>query len=331
MSSVDVIVPCYRYGRYLPQCVQSVLTQLGPTVRVLIIDDASPDDTSEIASDLARGDSRVTFWQHASNKGHIATYNEGIEWVSADYMLLLSADDYLLPGALGRAAKVLDAHPEVGFTFGEALRIDDSSVTAQPSNPEDTNSVQILSGMQFIRLCAASNIVPSPTAVVRAGLQKRIGGYRPELPHSGDMEMWLRFGSQAAVAKIGAYQAVYRRHSQNMSLSYMENAWLRDLEQRKAALTCFFEFCADKLPDCEQLRRKLLRSLACTALGCANHALGRDEVKSCDQLMQFATSVYPQAKRSLRWMRLSLKRTVLYGSAFAIRQARTGKAESSEN
>src|SRR5215471_13341349 len=54
----------------------------------------------------------------------IATYNEGIDWVSADYMLLLSADDYLLPGALDRAAAVLDAHLEVGFVFGRAVELD---------------------------------------------------------------------------------------------------------------------------------------------------------------------------------------------------------------
>src|SRR3979490_235845 len=104
MSSVDVIVPCYRYGKFLRQCVESVLTQEGVAIRVMVIDDASPDDTAEIAESLLKEDSRVSYISHKSNKGHISTYNEGIDWVSADYMLILSADDYLLPGALARAA-----------------------------------------------------------------------------------------------------------------------------------------------------------------------------------------------------------------------------------
>ena len=54
MSSVDVIVPCYRYGHFLRDCVESVLAQAGPSVRVLIIDDASPDNTAEVASDLTK-------------------------------------------------------------------------------------------------------------------------------------------------------------------------------------------------------------------------------------------------------------------------------------
>src|SRR5207253_8052097 len=95
-------------------------------VRVLIIDDASPDNTAEVAAELVREDPRVSFIRHIENKGHINTYNEGIEWASADYMLLLSADDYLLPGALSRATGLMEAHPEVGFTFGKAIELSDS-------------------------------------------------------------------------------------------------------------------------------------------------------------------------------------------------------------
>jgi len=101
------------------------LGQAGVDVRVLVIDDASPDNTAEVAAALAGKDPRVIIIRHATNKGHIKTYNEGIEWASADYMLLLSADDYLLPGALRRAAELMDAYPEVGFTFGNVIELSD--------------------------------------------------------------------------------------------------------------------------------------------------------------------------------------------------------------
>lgn len=63
-SSVDVVVPCYRYGHFLRQCVESVLSQASVDVRVLIIDDASPDNTAEVASALASMDPRVYFVRH---------------------------------------------------------------------------------------------------------------------------------------------------------------------------------------------------------------------------------------------------------------------------
>ena len=52
--TVSVVIPCYRYGRFLPACVQSVLDQDGVDVRVLIIDDASPDDSAEVAAGWRR-------------------------------------------------------------------------------------------------------------------------------------------------------------------------------------------------------------------------------------------------------------------------------------
>src|ERR1700676_2500929 len=99
MSQVDVIVPCYQYGHFLRDCVASVLAQEAVELRVLVLDDASADDTAAIGAELAASDRRVEFRRHAVNQGHIATYNEGLDWASGDYTLLLDADDLLTPGA----------------------------------------------------------------------------------------------------------------------------------------------------------------------------------------------------------------------------------------
>jgi glycosyltransferase involved in cell wall biosynthesis len=122
MSSVSVVVPCYRYGRYLEESVGSVLDQEGVDVRVLVIDDASGDDSPDVAREIASRDPRVEVSVHAANRGHIGTYNEGLlDWASGDYTVLLSADDRLAPGALKRATELLDAHPNVGFAYGNVL------------------------------------------------------------------------------------------------------------------------------------------------------------------------------------------------------------------
>src|ERR1700730_1101828 len=121
MTSVDVVVPCYNYAQYLPCCIDMGLRQEELSVRVLIIDDASTDKTVEIGQSLAAHDPRVEFRSHSSNKGHIATYNEGLlEWASAEYSLLLSADDALPPGALARAGRLMNEHEEIGMTYGMA-------------------------------------------------------------------------------------------------------------------------------------------------------------------------------------------------------------------
>ena len=123
MTSVSVIIPCYKYGHFLEEAVTSVLDdQEGVDVRVLIIDDASSDDSADVARKIAARDPRVEVIVHTANKGNIATYNEGLlEWADGDYCVLLSADDRLTPGALRRARDLLDAHPGVGFVYGHSL------------------------------------------------------------------------------------------------------------------------------------------------------------------------------------------------------------------
>ncbi len=116
MSSVSVVIPCYMYGHFLEECAASVLDdQEGVDVRVLIIDDASPDDSAEVAHKIAARDPRVEVIVHEANQGNIATINEGLlDWADGDYWTVLSADDRLTPGALRRARDLLDAHPDAG-------------------------------------------------------------------------------------------------------------------------------------------------------------------------------------------------------------------------
>jgi Glycosyl transferase family 2 len=315
MSRIDVIIPCYNYGRFLYDCVNSVLGQVGVDVRVLVIDDASPDNTAEVAAALARENPRVTVIRHSANKGHIKTYNEGIEWASADYMLLLSADDYLLPGALARATNLMDAHPEVGFTFGNVIELSDNgNETPIKSIIEATC---ILEGCEFIALSGAENLVATCSAVVRTELQNRLGGYHNELPHTGDMEMWLRFAAHASVGFMSAYQGVYRCHSANMStryysisegrLIYTKNGRLADLQQRKSALDCFCERCTDIMPRSEHLCRRLYRRLSELAVGRASAAFNEGQIEESRQLSDFALAVCPEIKGSSAWAKLTCK------------------------
>ena len=89
MATVDIVIPCYNYGRFLEGCVNSVLSQSISDIRVLIIDDASSDGSQAIGEALAASDARVSFISHPKNRGHIKTYNEGIDWLELDYFLLL--------------------------------------------------------------------------------------------------------------------------------------------------------------------------------------------------------------------------------------------------
>ncbi len=318
MSSIDVVVPCYKYARYLRQCVSSILAQEVADLRVLVIDDASPDDTSEVGRELAREDPRVTLITHKHNLGHIATYNEGIAWLKADYMLLLSADDFLLPGALAAAVDALDRAPGTGLCIGAATEIDaadrkirkldvDVDFAGQPA--------RYLTGTEFAELCIRSrctNVVPTPTAVVRTRLLRESGGYRAELPHTADLEMWLRMAALSGVCVLARTQAVYRRHANNMSDAYYHDNCLLDLQQRRAAFDAFSETCAPQMPEAPALHQRFLAGLAREAVLQASGAFNEKRFDLSRQLADLALSFNPDIHRSRAWKLLSLKRFLGY-------------------
>ena len=294
MSVVDVIVPCYNYARYLRACVDSALSQADVDVRILIIDDASTDDTRAVATTLAREDSRVAYTCHPRNRGHIATYNEGLEWASGDYTVLLSADDMLTPGALSRAARLLDTTPGVGFVFGDHVRLMDGLGPSRPGPTARQCTPRIWDGAQWISaVCReGSTFIRSPEVVVRTQLYKALGGYRPELPHTADVEMWLRLAAHADVGQLDADQAVYRIHGNNMHSALAPTA-LQSLGHWKAAFETFFAHHHHHVRDSAELEKRASATLAIMALGAAcSPKHGRDRAAR-RQLIDFAIRMDP--------------------------------------
>ena len=88
MGSIDVVVPCFQYGRFLRDSVGSVLRQEISSLRVLIIDNGSTDNSLEVARQLASEDKRIQIIAHGINLGQQASFNEGIDWARADYFMI---------------------------------------------------------------------------------------------------------------------------------------------------------------------------------------------------------------------------------------------------
>jgi glycosyltransferase involved in cell wall biosynthesis len=311
MSRVDVIVPCYKYAHYLRQCVESVLGQSHGDLRVLIIDDCSPDNTEEVARGLVAQDRRVAYRRHETNRGHIATYNEGLEWSDGDYVLLLSADDLLTPGALERAVAVYGSAPNATLVFGREIRFSDSQPLPEPKGSGDDYDWQLIPGSGFIEECCRSsyNPVPTPTAVVRTAVLRQVGGYRPTLPHTADMEFWLRLAVAGLVCRIEADQAYKRKHNQNMSIYYLSSI-IRDISERRNVFAVLFKENGDRIEQRERLEHLAARSLGTATFWEASRAFDRGDLASCQELLDLALTLDPGLRDRPEWARFRWKRSL---------------------
>lgn len=314
MKRVDVVIPCYNYGRYLQRCVESVLSQRGVEVRVLIIDDASTDATAAIATSLVDEDVRVEFRRHQQNRGHIATYNEGLlDWASGDFALLLSADDLLVDGALGRAGRVLEQDSDIGLVYGLSLAFagDDFPSVADAGQFES----RVLEGVRFLERCYThGNPVPTPTAVVRTSVQKKIGGYDPALPHTADMEMWMRFALNGRIGVVGKVQALYRKHDANMSSRYYAQS-IGDRQEVLRACDSIAQVGGQSYPQLHEWLLALRQRLAYESFWDASVAIEVSDEEQFRSCLTFAEEAYPKIRRSWAWRRLQVKHAL--GPGFA--------------
>lgn len=300
-AHVAVVIPCYNYGRYLEACVASVLTQPGVTTQVHIIDDASTDGSTEIAAAIAARDSRVRLTCHHENKGHIATYNEGLSAVDSDYVVLLSADDMLAPGALARAAALMERFPSVGLVYGHPQAFE----TEPHQNGDRARNWSIWQGQRWIKaqFRRGLGIISSPEAVVRTSIQHQAGYYRPELPHSGDLEMWLRIADISDVGRVNGVDQAYRRLHGASMMTTGYGTLLRDLEERAKAYESFLAGSHLSLPRIESLRSTVNRRMAMEALEWSASKCAEGDASSADipAALAFARSIFAGAESSIAY------------------------------
>lgn len=300
-ANVAVVIPCYNYGRYLGACVDSVLTQRGVTTQVHILDDASTDGSPAVAEAIAAGDPRIRLTCHHENKGHIATYNEGLSAVDSDYVVLLSADDMLAPGALARATSLMENFPSVGLVYGHPQAFD----TEPHRSSDEPRNWSVWRGDKWIaaQFRRGLSIIHSPEAVVRTSVHHQAGYYRPELPHSGDLEMWLRIADISDVGRVNGVDQAYRRlHAESM-MTTGYGTLLRDLEERAKAYDSFLAGSRLSAPRIDSLRSIVRRRMAMEALewSASKCAAGDDSVDDIEAALAFARSVYPGAESSIAY------------------------------
>ena len=290
MCSIDVVVPCYQYGRFLGDCLGSILTQPVEDLHVLIIDNGSSDNTRDVAQQIASEDSRVELVSHRSNLGHHASYNEGIDWAKSDYFVLIDADDMMSPGCLLRATTVMESDDTIVFAHGTELETHlPKTALCQKSQDMQQPHWCISSGFDFIeRVCrAAGNPVGATTVVRRTSTQKKVGYYHRELERAVDLNMWLRLAMHGNVAETAMVQGIRRRHADQLSALYRKHL-VKDFD---ALLSNFEHFLLHEgacLPNSHNARRVVTRKLSCNAFLAGLKKLLKGHSEECIELFDFA-------------------------------------------
>jgi glycosyltransferase involved in cell wall biosynthesis len=202
---VAVVVTSYNYGKYLGAALDSLLNQTFKPAEIVVVDDGSTDNTTEIAKTFeAQGVKVIT----QKNQGVAAARNNGIAATKSELLICLDADDQLQPTYIEKMREAFVSDPALGVAYSDmALLKEDGSVQTGVFTSDFKWEVQAKGGER------PQNCVPC-AAMFRKSMWQRSGGYIQKYHPAEDAEFWAR-GLSLGFKAVKASQEplfIYRTH-----------------------------------------------------------------------------------------------------------------------
>lgn len=201
---VGVVVPCYNHGKYIKECLESILSQDYPSIDVALVDNGSKDNSKDVVSLLSGPTKKGNVWSfsNTARMGAAGARNQGIQMLAhCNYFLFLDADDILEPNVLTHMVAVLDEYKDIGMVYG------DYSIFVDGTDIEWREYKEPYSRRRVEQECFIN------TPLVRGETLMKVGPFDTELDGQEDFDMWIRL-TECALAYHIPISVVKTRHAE---------------------------------------------------------------------------------------------------------------------
>lgn len=211
---VTVICLCYNHAKFVEQSIDSVLNQDYPNVELVVVDDASSDNSVAIIEALIEKNTAVTFLKNESNIGNCASFNRAFRRSKGEFIIDLAADDILLPDRISVGVSDLEVKGDrYGVQYGAVELIDETGKSS--GNFYDLNSHTPVSGDLYQQLIEKF-FVSGPSMFMRRKVLEEMGGYDEQLDYE-DFDLCMRSSREYLYSFIQRTVVKKRIHSDNYS------------------------------------------------------------------------------------------------------------------
>jgi glycosyltransferase involved in cell wall biosynthesis len=226
---VSVCIPTFNSSRWIGEALASALAQEYANLEVVVVDNASTDDT--VARVAALEDPRVFIQVNPRNVGAVRNFNRCIRMARGEYVKLLMSDDLLFPDCARRMVELFEGRPDMGLVFStRAIHLEDPSdgnarrwkeaygkLHTQFERLGEVNDGRDLF-RQYLRKGFRMNFVGEPSCVmVRQGCFSRLGMFNTRMHQGCDFEMWARIMYYYGVGFIDRDLSAFRVHTSSSS------------------------------------------------------------------------------------------------------------------
>ena len=212
---ISIVMPTYnRADSFFRAAIESALNQTYKNFELIIIDDASTDNTSKLVNSF--NDKRIVYFQSDHNHGEYWATNYGIILAKGKYLTWLHSDDILPTNSLELRIKGLEVNPELDFVHGDIIIIDKNGKEIKRKESTDLNSEIVFKTFieNLIQGKMISTLVHHTTIMMKKNFFYKAGPFDCSLPFAGDIDWLIR------ALRIGEYKRIpqvlylYRIHEQ---------------------------------------------------------------------------------------------------------------------
>ena len=270
---VTVCLPVYRGAEWIARAIESCLAQTFKEFELLIVDNASPDETAAIARSY--DDDRIRVVVNETNVGMLPNHNRAIRLARGTFIKFLHADDVLRRDCLQEMLSVMQKNDRIGLVFSRRkIQLADEASDAARSWQEQYGNLhhrfaglkEINDGRELLRQWIGGgshdNWIGEPSVVlVRSSCFARVGGFNANIAQLPDLEMWLRIMSVYDVGFVDKELATYLHHDNSATAQAIRtnSHWL----DRLYVLESLLRFPQNRrdYPELRVMRRAELRSV----------------------------------------------------------------------
>ncbi|MDX9893360.1 MAG: glycosyltransferase family 2 protein [Patescibacteria group bacterium] len=224
MPAVSVLMPAYNAAPYLKQSIDSIISQTFTDWELLIVDDASTDDTGLIVQAYAAADSRIKVFKNEINLGIAASRNRLLSLARGEYIAWQDADDISEPSRLAKQYQFMTANPQVGICGGYLVFFDDHKSFGIRQYE--------ISDHQIRKNIFRFSPVAQPAAMIRADVFAKVGTYQPGINVAEDLLMSFKIGRYYQFANLPEVLVKYRQQPNSITFKKLKVLELNTLKIR---------------------------------------------------------------------------------------------------
>jgi glycosyltransferase involved in cell wall biosynthesis len=225
MVLVSVVMPSYNHADYIPQAIESVLTQNFQDIELIIIDDCSKDNSRDLILSYKKKDARIRTIFHEKNLGIADTYNDGLDAAEGKYVAILDSDDVWRRNKLEKQLSILGRNEDL-VVWSEGRIIDRvGKPTGQTFTQIQRASRRRKSGDIFQTLLSGNFIFDSSLIVKKSN----VDGIRFDhnLKYLNDYKFVVDLAKDFKYCFINEQLVDYRIHGKN-TITRDQESWLQD-------------------------------------------------------------------------------------------------------